>query len=69
MLLTLDKMAERYGMLPSQVLIQGSTLDLYVMDAALTYIDYKHRKANNEVATDYSINELQDMIKKVKKDV
>lgn len=63
MLLTLDKMAERYGMLPSQVLVQASTLDLYVMDAAISYHDYSQRKANGEVAVQYSEQDLLNIIR------
>lgn len=33
----LDSLAERYKMLPSQVLESASTLDLYVFDVAVSY--------------------------------
>lgn len=60
-------MAERYGMLPSQVMNHGSTFDLYVMDAALSYNNYHQKKAHGEVAESYSVDELQEMMKGVKK--
>lgn len=33
----LDSLAERYKMLPSQVLEQASTLDLWIYDVAVSY--------------------------------
>ena len=42
-------MGERYSMLPSEVLARATTLDLYVMDAALSYRDHQQKKSNNEI--------------------
>ena len=36
MILTLDNLGKRYGMLPSQVLNQASTFDLFIMDASMS---------------------------------
>lgn len=47
-LLQLDSLGKRYGLLPSEVLYRGDTLDLYVMDAALTYELFEHEKAKNK---------------------
>lgn len=66
MILTLDRMAERYGMLPSQVMNHGSTFDLYVMDAALSYDNYHQKKSQGDVAQSYSVDELQEMMKGIK---
>jgi hypothetical protein len=37
MILTLDNLGKRYGMLPSQVFNQASTFDLFIMDASLSF--------------------------------
>ncbi len=51
-------MGERYGLLPSEVLARASTLDLYVMDAALSYRDHQQKKSNNEIP-EYDPNDLK----------
>lgn len=40
----LDALGERYGMLPSQVLEQGNTLDLWVFDVAVSYRNHKQEQ-------------------------
>lgn len=59
MILTLDTIGERYGMLPSEVLSRGSTLDIYVMDVALSYHDYQRKKSEKKV--DASMFEPDDL--------
>jgi len=36
----IEGMAERYGMLPSQILREGTTVDLIYFDTALSYRNY-----------------------------
>lgn len=66
MIITLDNMGERYGMLPSEVLSRASTLDLYIMDAALSYRDHQQKKSNKE-AVDYDTDELAKAIEQTRK--
>lgn len=40
----LDALGERYGMLPSQVLEQANTLDLWVFDVAVSYKNHVQEK-------------------------
>ena len=47
MLIMLDSIAERYGMLPSQVLATANTLDLVVLTAAVAYRNDLHESATN----------------------
>ena len=64
LILTIDSLGKRYGMLPSEVLLRSNTFDLYIMDASLTFENYHHKKAmNNGVAPapDYSTDELLAM--------
>ena len=44
----LDSLAERYGMLPSQVLERASTLDLWVFDVEVSYKNYVQRREMNK---------------------
>ena len=49
--LMLDQMGERYGMLPSQVLAQATTQDVYVYDMYCSYSEYirqKHKAKSGE---------------------
>jgi hypothetical protein len=59
----LDAMAQRYGILPSELLMKGDTFDITVMDVALTYKRFKEKSANNEDITDmYDQEELQNIM-------
>jgi hypothetical protein len=46
-ILQIDGLGKRYGLLPSQVLAKADTFDLYILDAALTFDNYHHKKAMN----------------------
>jgi len=37
MVLSIDNIGKRYGLLPSEVMMRGSTFDLFILDAALSY--------------------------------
>lgn len=43
----IDTLGKRYGLLPSEILNRGDTFDLFIMDAALTFEQYHHKKAMN----------------------
>lgn len=62
MILMVDSLAHRYGLLPSQVLAQATTLDLYVIDASLSYENWYHAKSQGKVADNYTTDELQDIL-------
>ena len=51
MIVAVDAMAKRYGKLPSEILASASTLDLVVLDAALTYENYLQEKQNKGSGT------------------
>lgn len=68
-ILMIDSLGKRYGMLPSEVLNRSNTFDLYIMDAALTFENYQHKKAMNngkDPIPDYNTDQLQAMLKKVR---
>ena len=58
-------MAERYKMLPSQVIRDASTFDLYIMDAAISYHNHQQRKQSGQ-SPELSTEELMEMMKKAK---
>jgi hypothetical protein len=63
----IDGLSHRYGMLPSQVLRQADTFDLWIMDSALSFENYHHKKQQNggiDPIPDYSIDELQAKLAK-----
>jgi hypothetical protein len=43
---TLDSLAQRYSILPSEALNRATTFDLEVLDIAMSYEKFKHNKAN-----------------------
>jgi len=43
-MLTIDFLAKRYGKLPSEVMSQGTTFDLYVSDTAVKYQNWLYEK-------------------------
>lgn len=51
MIVAVDAMAKRYGKLPSEILATASTLDLVVLDAALTYENYLQEKQSKGSGT------------------
>lgn len=68
-ILWIDTLGKRYGMLPSEVIGRANTFDLYIMDIALTFENYHHKKSMNggkEPIPDYTQDELMAMIKKNK---
>ena len=44
----IDGLAKRYGKLPSEILREANTFDLYIIDAAMTFEQYHHKKAMNK---------------------
>ena len=47
-ILSIDTMAQRYGVLPSRLLEEGSTFDLFVSNTALRYQQIQQAEANND---------------------
>jgi hypothetical protein len=68
-ILMIDGLGKRYGLLPSEVLNRSNTFDLYIMDCALTFENYQHKKSMNngkDPIPDYTQDQLKDMLKKVR---
>lgn len=61
-ILQLDGLGKRYGLLPSEVLSRANTFDLYILDCAMTFESYHHKKAMNKGKVDpkdYDIETLK----------
>lgn len=63
----IDTMADRYKILPSEVMNRATTFDIYVMDAALSYRNYQQKKQEGKLAETLSTEELQEMMQRAKK--
>lgn len=66
LILSIDTMAERYKCLPSYIMNNATTFDLYIMDAALSYHSYKQKKDSGDFSDTYTVDELQTMMQKAK---
>ena len=70
LILTIDSLGKRYGMLPSEVLERSNTFDLYIMDASLSFENYHHKKTMNngkEPIDSYTTEDLVAIFNKNKK--
>ena len=66
LILSLDTMAERYKMLPSELMNRATTFDIYIMDAALSYHEHRRKLSEGKVAETYSTEELQQIMQKAR---
>jgi hypothetical protein len=58
LLLSIDTMGQRYGMLPSKLIAEASTFDLVIMDIAMTYEKHLHDSNQKGYVPDVSVEEL-----------
>ena len=66
-MITIGRMAEKYGMLPSQVEQHATTYDLMVNDVLATFESYQQQKSEGLVNPDLfglSVEEMQSMMGK-----
>ena len=54
----LDRMAQRYGKLPSQIMQDASTFDLVIMDMALTYEQYQRDRQDPNYVPEVDVETL-----------
>ena len=58
--MVIDTMAQKYGMLPMQVLEQGNTADMQIHIAVEQYRD-KMRNPDHDINSEYTQEELQEI--------
>lgn len=49
MILMLDTMSQRYGLLPSETMDRASTFDLVILEAAISYENFQRAKAEGKL--------------------
>lgn len=62
-------MGERYSQLPSTILEQATTMDIFIFDIATKYKNLAQRRAENpnyKPVPNYSQDQLQNMIDRVR---
>lgn len=65
----LDSIGERYGLLPSEVLSRGNTLDVWVFDVVSTYRAYKQAEQSKDqkaIAKFTDKGDLEEQFKRFK---
>ena len=63
MAITLDNLATRYNILPSEALVRATTLDLYVLDASARWSRYQQGVANGMPEESVPRPSTEEMIK------
>lgn len=70
MFLTLDNLAQKYKLLPSEALERGNTFDLYVLDLGAKWLKYQRDLADGKTSTvinpQLSQEEMLAMVNRVK---
>lgn len=64
----LDSLGERYGKLPSEVLAQSTSFDLWVYDVAVSYRNYqteKRSKSQDQAPQAHAIMDPAELMRKV----
>lgn len=67
MVLSIDAIAKRYSLLPSEVLDRASTFDLVILDTALSYQKYKQDEAEGKKPVpQLSQDQMKGMLERVR---
>jgi hypothetical protein len=67
MVLTLDNLAHRYGVLPSEAMARATTFDIYVLDVSAKWLKYQNsQEEGGSPKHKLSQQQLLDMMKSVK---
>ena len=69
MIMLIDTLSERYGMLPSEVINRANTFDVFIADTAIGYRNAVQERAMNgdkKPLPEYKQSDLQAMLDKVR---
>lgn len=58
LILSIDRMGQRYGMLPSELMMRANTFDLVIMDSAMTIEKHFQDASKEGYVPDVSVEEL-----------
>ena len=50
----IDTLSERYGLLPSEVMLRATTFDVFVADTAIGYRNYQQERAYGNTTKEYN---------------
>lgn len=69
-MITIGRMAEKYGMLPSEVISKATTYDLMITDVLVSYDNYQMQQASGKLPSadsySYSVEEMKQMMEKAR---
>jgi hypothetical protein len=69
MILSLDNLAAKYHLLPSEALERATTFDLYVLDTSARWSKHQQDIADGKVApktSGLSVSKMQEMMRRAK---
>ena len=69
MIMLIDTLSERYGMLPSEVITRANTFDVFIADTAIGYRNVVQERSMNggkKLMPEYKQSDLQNMLDKVR---
>jgi hypothetical protein len=66
MMLSLDNLAHRYSVLPTEALMRGTTLDLRVLDVSARWQQHQQKGDTLPRATTYSESQMLTMLNSAK---
>jgi hypothetical protein len=69
MIMLIDTLSKRYGMLPSEVITRANTFDVFIADTAIGYRNIVQERAMNgdkKPTQEYKQSDLQNMLDKVR---
>ena len=58
LILSIDRMGQRYGLLPSELMMKANTFDLVIMDSAMTIERYQQDSSKEGYIPEVSVEEL-----------
>lgn len=67
MLVTLDSMATRYHVLPSELMERASTFDLHCMDLGIRYQRYRQQVQEGTVVEDSKVPTSDELLKMMRR--
>lgn len=69
-MITVGRMAEKYGMLPSKIISEATTYDLMITDVLVSYDNYQMQKASGKLPSadsyNFNVEELKQMMEKAR---
>ena len=61
LILSIDRMGQRYGLLPSELMMRANTFDLVIMDSAMTLERHFNDSSEKGYIPEVSVDELLKM--------